>query len=63
MNKNFKVITINGIRGIIAVVFIIFGLIAGFIVSPGWLCMKLWNYCFEYSNVVSYMNIYQGSNI
>ena len=22
--------------------------------------MKLWNYCFEYSNVVSYMNIYQG---
>lgn len=60
MNKNFKVITINGIRGIIAVVFIIFGLIAGFIVSPGWLCMKLWNYCFEYSNVVSNMNIYQG---
>ncbi len=60
MNKNFKIITINGIRGIIAVIFIIFGLIAGFIVSPGWLCMKLWNYCFEYSNIISVMNIYQG---
>lgn len=60
MNKNFKVITINGIRGMIAAIFIVLGLIAGFIVSPGWVCMQLWNYIFEDSGTVALMNIYQG---
>ncbi len=60
MNKNYKVVTINGIRGLIAVVFIVLGLIAGFIISPGWVCMKAWNYMVQDSNVVSQMNIYQG---
>ncbi len=60
MNKNFKVITINGIRGIITLIFIALGLIAGFIISPGWVCMKCWNYFFEQSNTVGIMNIYQG---
>lgn len=58
--KNFKVITINGFRGIIAAIFIVCGLVAGFIISPGWVCMKLWNHVFEYSNHISTMNIYQG---
>ena len=60
MNKNFKVITINGIRGMIVVAFLIFGLIAGFVISPGWVCMHIWNYFFENSTTVSLMNIYQG---
>ncbi len=60
MNKNFKVITINGIRGILVAVFLVLGLIAGFIISPGWVCMKAWNYFFENSSVVSLMNLYQG---
>ncbi len=60
MNKNFKVITINGFRGIIAAVFVVSGLIAGFIISPGWVCMKLWNYFFEYSSYFSQMNLYHG---
>ena len=60
MNKNFKVITINGIRGILAAIFIVIGLIEGFIISPGWVCMHLWNYIFEDSNTVALMNIYQG---
>lgn len=60
MNKNFRVITINGIRGIFAVIFVVLGLIAGFIISPGWVCMHIWNYAFEGSGVVSAMNIYQG---
>lgn len=60
MNKNFKVITINGFRGIIAAVFVVLGLIAGFIISPGWVCMKLWNYFFEYSSYFSQMNLYHG---
>lgn len=60
MNKNFKVITINGIRGVLAAIFIVCGLIAGFVISPGWLCMKIWNYVFEYSSAVSMMNLFQG---
>lgn len=61
MKKNFKVITINGIRGAIVAVFIVMGLIAGFVISPGWVCMQLWNYAIEELNVVaSSMNIYQG---
>ncbi len=58
MNKNYKVITINGIRGIFAAIFIVLGLIAGFVISPGWLCMKLWNHCLQ--NIAATMNIYQG---
>ena len=60
MNKNFKVITINGMRGVLAAIFIVLGLIAGFIISPGWVCMHLWNHIFEDSNTVALMNIYQG---
>lgn len=60
MKKNFKVITINGVRGIFAAIFVVLGLIAGFIISPGWVCMQLWNYGFENSNVVATMNLYQG---
>jgi len=60
MNKNFRVITINGIRGMAVVVFLVLGLIAGFIISPGWVCMKVWNYFFENSSTVALMNIYQG---
>lgn len=60
MNKNFRVITINGIRGLFAAIFVILGLIAGFIISPGWVCMKTWNYFFTDSSVVASMNIYQG---
>ena len=60
MNKNFKVITINGIRGMLAAFFVVCGLIAGFIISPGWLCMKLWNLISEYSSYSVSMNLFQG---
>ncbi len=61
MKKNFKVITINGIRGAIVALFIVMGLIAGFIISPGWVCMQLWNYAIEEFNIIATtMNIYQG---
>ena len=60
MKKNFKVITINGIRGILAVIFIALGLIAGFIISPGWVCMTVWNHYLSDSTIVSSMNLFQG---
>ena len=58
--KNFKVITINGVRGLIVAIFVVIGLIAGFVISPGWVCMKVWNYVFEYSTTVSQMHLLQG---
>ena len=60
MNRNFKVITVNGFRGVLAAIFVVCGLIAGFVVSPGWLCMRVWNHVFQYSSFVSAMNIWQG---
>ena len=60
MKKNFKVITINGVRGVFAAIFVVLGLIAGFIISPGWVCMQLWNYIFEDYNTIPMMNLYQG---
>ncbi len=60
MNKNFKIITINGIRGIITLIFVGLGLIAGFIISPGWVCMSLWNYLMKDSVNIAQMNLYQG---
>lgn len=60
MKRNFKVITINGIRGILAVIFIALGLIAGFVISPGWVCMTVWNHYFSTSTVISSMNLLQG---
>lgn len=60
MNKNYRVITINGVRGVITAIFIVCGLIAGFIISPGWVCMKLWNCIFDSSSSVPMMNLIQG---
>ncbi len=60
MNRNFKVITINGIRGMITLVFIVLGLIAGFVISPGWACMQIWNHIFEESNTIAMMNLFEG---
>ncbi len=60
MNKNYKVITIHGVRGVLAIIFLALGLISGFVISPGWACMKLWNKFISDSGIVSTMNIYQG---
>ena len=60
MNKNFKIITINGIRGIFAAAFIVMGLIAGFVISPGWLAMTIWNHFAEEYGNISMMNLLQG---
>lgn len=60
MKKNFKVITINGVRGIFAAIFVVLGLIAGFIISPGWVCMQIWNKIAEQTFTMSTMNLFQG---
>ncbi len=60
MNKNFRVITINGIRGMLMAIFLVLGLIAGFIISPGWLCMTLWNNYAAETLSLANMNLIQG---
>ena len=60
MNKNFRVITINGIRGMLMAIFLVLGLIAGFVISPGWLCMTLWNHYAAEALNLAFMNLIQG---
>ena len=60
MNRNFRVITINGIRGILAAIFVVLGLIAGFVISPGWVCMHVWNYFMAETGRYITMNLLQG---
>ena len=43
MNKNFKIIQINGFSGLLLVCFIITGLFCGFVLFPIWLLMTAWN--------------------
>ncbi len=60
MNRNFRVITINGIRGMLVAIFIVLGLIAGFVISPGLVCMHIWNYFMAQSGNFITMNLLQG---
>lgn len=43
MKKNFNVIQVKGIRGILILGMIACCLFAGFVVFPGWVAMNLWN--------------------
>ena len=60
MNKNFKIVTITGFRGVLMACFIFSGLIAGFIISPAWVCMKIWNVFVVNNFAVMPMNLFQG---
>lgn len=43
MNKNFKVIQINGLSGLLLLGVVLTGLICGFILFPIWILMVGWN--------------------
>ena len=43
MNKHFRIIDVNGFRGLLLFLFIIVCLACGFIAFPGYLSMMLWN--------------------
>ena len=60
MKKNFNVIQIKGVRGIILAIFIVTCLVAGFVVFPGWLCMHIWNLLSSYSLSVPAIGLFQG---
>ena len=60
MKKNLNVIQINGLRGIAIAAFVVTCLIAGFIVFPGLVAMKLWNIAAGMAERVPVIGIIQG---
>ena len=60
MKKNIKVIEINGLRGILAVVYAVICAAAGFIIFPAWALMSLWNYFGQYIYNFPHMNLLHG---
>lgn len=60
MKKNMKIITINGIRGLVFAAFIICGLISGFVITPSLGCMYLWNYIADNYIAMPHMAFYHG---
>ncbi len=60
MKKNFNIIQIRGIKGILFVVFIGCCLAAGFVVFPGLVAMHIWNYLVKYTATLPTIGIIQG---
>ena len=61
MRKNFRVIQINGFRGIIVALGILACLIAGFIVFPGLVAMSIWNFISAKTLLIPPLGIIQGT--
>jgi len=60
MKKNFNVIQIKGIKGIIYLAFIGICLAVGFGWFPGWVCMQGWNYAATHFTHMPLIGILQG---
>lgn len=59
MNKHFRIIDVNGFRGLALFLFIVVCLASGFIAFPGYLAMILWN-AFAPSIALPEINLLQG---
>jgi len=55
-----KIIQIDGIKGLITVAFVALGLFSGFIVSPGFVAMYLWNKYLAAAYLLPQINLFQG---
>ena len=60
MKKDFNVIQIKGIRGLLLIGFAIMCLVVGFGAFPGWLIMKAWNFVSSYYIAIPQIAIFQG---
>lgn len=60
MKKNLKIVQINGFRGLFLVIFVVICLIAGFVVFPAFLSMKIWNGLALKTGSVPTINFLQG---
>ena len=60
MKKNFNVIQIRGIKGLIIAIGVGICLAAGFILFPGYVCMYGWNFIAKYAENMPAIGIIQG---
>ena len=60
MKKNFNIIQIKGVRGILIAGFVVTCLAAGFVVFPGWVGMNLWNLTAQYNTSIPNIGLIQG---
>lgn len=60
MNKNIRIIDVNGIMGLLLFMFILMCLGVGFIVFPGFLFMAIWNFVSEMTFMIPEINFLQG---
>ena len=60
MNRNYRVIKINGFRGILTALFVLSCLATGFIICPGWLFMNIWNYIASFFILMPKMQLVHG---
>ena len=60
MKKNLNIIQIRGIKGLMAVAGLICCLAVGFIVFPGYVAMRLWNFMAAYVQQMPVIGIIQG---
>lgn len=60
MKKNFNVIQIRGIKGLIIAIGVGICLAAGFILFPGYVCMYCWNFVAKYAVNMPSIGIIQG---
>ena len=60
-NKNFNVIKISGIKGLLIVGFLICCFASGFVIFPGWICMHCWNFVSNFVTDMPTMTLLHGS--
>ena len=60
MNKNIRIIDVNGIMGLLLFMFILMCLGVGFIVFPGFLFMAIWNFVSDTFFAIPEINFLQG---
>ena len=61
MKRNYNIIKISGLKGVIFAIFIIGCLAAGFVIFPAWVCMHLWNFVAGLFSAMPEMNLLHGS--
>ena len=59
MNKHFRIVDVNGFRGLMLFLFILVCLACGFIAFPGFVAMTLWN-MLSASVALPEINLFQG---
>ena len=60
MNKHFRIIDVNGLRGLLIFLFIVVCLISGFVIFPAFITMTCWNSLAPLTKILPQINFLQG---